>query len=542
MTSIHTIKRRTKALRAKNQEEISVDNNGLEVANRTLPLVLARGEVEVILPLQSRFATRTEEYDEPALSVCEVKAWALAGELFAELTLRQEIYYVSAETGLVEKDVYLHRLSQLFNVPGIEPQNLVEISAEAVPQGNWRVAGSEERGSGVTTLTGDCKVKINYVIFGQEDFAFYQPGADTDGTALAETMEVECFSGTAQGTYDITLPVEFGAIPKTMGDINGGLFNAKATVMPGWVRLEGDVIVTVPYHDVSGAEHEESFVLPIRRYLEFPEAVDGMLAVSSSRVEIFTCRRKPDSKNGQIRGLLHADVRFSTVEALEVATGMRSHFSSFPGHAGHSKNPFLLEEVIAVGSSQTLIQREIVFPRPVRKVREPVDAVVRNLTHEIIGNKVIVRGVLNKQLFAVDAATGAVFAVDVDETFVHFVDVPGAAPGMRAHVTARVEFVSVDIRPGGETARQVTIIEIIVKVTRFIKKEIVSPIFPPVKPFPPHGPLPQPTGTIYTVRSGDSVWKIAQMFGVSMQSIISANNLQNPNLIFPGQKLIIPGR
>ncbi|MBS4023612.1 MAG: LysM peptidoglycan-binding domain-containing protein [Dethiobacter sp.] len=114
---------------------------------------------------------------------------------------------------------------------------------------------------------------------------------------------------------------------------------------------------------------------------------------------------------------------------------------------------------------------------------------------------------------------------------------------MRAHVRARVEFVSIEIRPGGETARQVTIIEIIVKVTRFIKKEIVSPIFPPIaSPLPGPGPFPKPTGTIYVVRSGDSVWKIAQMFGVSMESIIAANNLQNPNLIFPGQQLIIPGR
>ena len=517
-----------------------MDKNGLEVANRILPLVLARGEVEVILPLKSRFAPATQEYDEPTLSVCEAKAWALSGELFTELTLRQDLYYVSTETGLVEKDVSMHRLSQLFNVPGIRPGNLVEVNAEALPQGNWRVVATEGRASEIATLTGDCKVKINYVVFDQAELTFYQPTADTDGTVLAETMEVECFCGRAEGTFDITLPVEFGKAPNTMGETTGGLFNAKATAMPGWIRLEGDVIVTVPYQDASGAEQEESFVLPIRRYLEFPGSVDGMLAVASSRVEIFTCRRKPDSFNGQIRGLLHAEVRLSKVEALEVATGMRSH--SFPGHhSGSHVNPFLLEKVVAVGSSQTLIQREIVFTRPVRKVREPVDAVVRNLTHEIIGNKVIVRGVLRKQLFAVDADTGAVFAQDVDESFVHFVDVPGAAPGMRAHVTARVEFVSVEIRPGGETARQVTIIEIIVKVTRFIKKEIVSPIFPPVKPGFPL-PKPQPTGTIYVVRSGDSVWKIARMFGVSMESIIAANNLQNPNLIFPGQQLIIPGR
>lgn len=55
-------------------------------------------------------------------------------------------------------------------------------------------------------------------------------------------------------------------------------------------------------------------------------------------------------------------------------------------------------------------------------------------------------------------------------------------------------------------------------------------------PFPP--PTPQPV--TYVVRQGDSVYTIAQQFGTTMQAIILANNLTNPDLIFPGQVLIIP--
>jgi uncharacterized YkwD family protein/spore coat assembly protein SafA len=44
----------------------------------------------------------------------------------------------------------------------------------------------------------------------------------------------------------------------------------------------------------------------------------------------------------------------------------------------------------------------------------------------------------------------------------------------------------------------------------------------------------------YTVQPGDSVWKIAKKFQVGMSEIINANNLKNPALIYPGQKLIIP--
>lgn len=47
---------------------------------------------------------------------------------------------------------------------------------------------------------------------------------------------------------------------------------------------------------------------------------------------------------------------------------------------------------------------------------------------------------------------------------------------------------------------------------------------------------------IYVVQSGDSVWAIAKRFGVTPQSIISANALQTqPNLVV-GQTLIIPSK
>jgi LysM repeat protein len=51
----------------------------------------------------------------------------------------------------------------------------------------------------------------------------------------------------------------------------------------------------------------------------------------------------------------------------------------------------------------------------------------------------------------------------------------------------------------------------------------------------------QPAATTYSVVSGDSLWKIAQKFGVTAQAIVDANKLDPTVYLFVGQKLIIPG-
>lgn len=57
--------------------------------------------------------------------------------------------------------------------------------------------------------------------------------------------------------------------------------------------------------------------------------------------------------------------------------------------------------------------------------------------------------------------------------------------------------------------------------------------------FPP--PPPCPNGFIYTVQSGDTLFLIARRFGVSLQALINANpQIPNPNLIFPGQQICVP--
>ena len=52
-------------------------------------------------------------------------------------------------------------------------------------------------------------------------------------------------------------------------------------------------------------------------------------------------------------------------------------------------------------------------------------------------------------------------------------------------------------------------------------------------------PLPERTESVYVVKKGDTLSGIASKYGTTYQKIASDNRISNPNLIYPGQTLII---
>ncbi len=60
----------------------------------------------------------------------------------------------------------------------------------------------------------------------------------------------------------------------------------------------------------------------------------------------------------------------------------------------------------------------------------------------------------------------------------------------------------------------------------------------PIPPTPT--PEPEPVDEVYVVQPGDTLLAIATRFGVTVDSILAANNLTNPDFVFAGQRLVIP--
>ena len=63
----------------------------------------------------------------------------------------------------------------------------------------------------------------------------------------------------------------------------------------------------------------------------------------------------------------------------------------------------------------------------------------------------------------------------------------------------------------------------------------------PVTPSKPATPAPQPSTVTYTVQPGDTLSGIAAAYNTTYQHLADINGIANPNLIYPGQVLTISG-
>ncbi|MBM4436171.1 MAG: LysM peptidoglycan-binding domain-containing protein [Actinobacteria bacterium] len=82
---------------------------------------------------------------------------------------------------------------------------------------------------------------------------------------------------------------------------------------------------------------------------------------------------------------------------------------------------------------------------------------------------------------------------------------------------------------------------IIDEPNRAFERVIATPTPEPTPTATPQPrPTPSPTPLVYSVRPGDSLSAIAARFGVTVEALVQANRIVNPDSLSVGQPLTIP--
>src|SRR5690554_310275 len=239
-------------------------------------------------------------------------------------------------------------------------------------------------------------------------------------------------------------------------EIRGELRDLQVEVIPDKVIVQGLVHKQIFFVDQGNlARHQEEEV-PFSLFLDIPGAEPGMEVQVHPVIEkIFFELLSPE----EVREKVIIEVFVKVTEMIQ------ERFRTGDGPL------FKVEQVIGEGQEQLLKESVLELEHPAIKVREIVGE-VRNVSAQVIPDKVIIQGILHKQIFFI--STDNIERHQMEEIpFSLFIDIPGAAPGLNANVKILIEQILFKLTDD-QILEQKVILQAKVVVTETIQVRLVT--------------------------------------------------------------------
>jgi hypothetical protein len=258
-------------------------------------------------------------------------------------------------------------------------------------------------------------------------------------------------SNTVEATQNMILP--FAAIK--VRNIVGKVDKLVAEIIPNKVIVQGIVHDQVFFVGNDGIVHHMADDVNFSTFIDVPGIQPGMNANVSAIVEDIIWELAPDGLSILKKLVLEVFVKVTETVQLNVELGNGPNL--------------VLNRVVGENSAQTLIESELTLFTPAVKIDEIIGS-IQDISVETITDKVIVQGVLHKQIFFVDTDNmGRHQSEDVPFSF--FVDIPGVTPGMDVQVHPRIEAIFFNLLSATIVSEK-AILEFFVKVTENVIQQV----------------------------------------------------------------------
>ncbi|MDN5331023.1 MAG: hypothetical protein PWP45_248 [Tepidanaerobacteraceae bacterium] len=302
-----------------------------------------------------------------------------------------------------------------------------------------------------------------------------------------------------------------------------------------------DVPEGVPQQPVHFMEAE----IPFTEFVEVPDCRQDMSKMVKVRVEHIRARKK-DERNIAVEAVLDIKAKVLEPKTIEVVEDLFSPSQKL----NVKKTKIKVDKVIGEAENQVIVKEAFKVPLekpPIEQIFK-TEAKTKVTETRIIEDKVVVEGVLKLETLYVAEAPYCspqqpVHFVKNETPFTIFVEIPGAREDMTLDYEVEVEHVSSKVDPNDARRYEVRVVlKLVAKVTRMVQLDVVVDVEEAAEKEKKEekADKDKPYMTIYIVQKGDTLWKIAKRYNVTLEAIIKANNITNPDLIYPGQRLLIP--
>lgn len=538
----------------------------IEVTRRRLKAEHVVGEdtVQATVVSDITFPVQARKVADADAELRDVQSRIIDDKIIVEGTIHKQVYWVAAVTETVGDIVYQEDavyemsvdepFSQFVEIPAARSGMNVEVQARVEYISHDHVGDADtEVGTWRQTVVLEVFVKVTETVQIDVVVDVQAPGRKLE----VEKRRLRVQSVVGEDTRQVSLvsDVTFPRDVRKVKDVVTRVQGVESEIIPGKVMIEGTLHKQIFYvEEATGQVFEMSLDEPFRVFVEIPGAEPKMHVQVWVEVETVDHDLLGDNRARQTT-ILMVTAKVTQEVELEIVTDVR-------GEGIQVERELLkVANIVGMATRQVIVKQEVAFERPVRKIGQTDSRVsINRMKTEILNNKVIVEGILEKQIYYVGLCDDAVYEQSVQEAFTTFVEVHGAQKRMHLDIRGRVE--STDFRgttyppnicaifagevPGEEFDpqafpwQQITVLAVDVTVTESLQIYVVTDVRAAAAEEPKPPAPPEPSIRYYQVQRGDTLWKIAQRYHTTVERLIELNPGIDPQNLQVGQKIRVP--
>ncbi len=317
------------------------------------------------------------------------------------------------------------------------------------------------------------------------------------------------------------------------------IINKDFKCVNGKVYVSAEVLVSVLYK----GDSKESIIeilekeISFNGYIEVSGSREDMYAQADLNISEFICEIKPD-EDGEDRVVdveisIFANCKVSKEEEISVLEDgyiigkellIEKKEIKYPKLICRNKNQSTIKEIISVTGEDVM-----------QVFKVTANSVIEDIT--INDDRLICEGIINVSvLYIAQNDDNPLCAYKTILPFRQVIEVRGAKANMNKKVTSCVDHIGFNMLSDKEIELRV-LVSFSAEIIEINTKNIVTNI--QVLDKTKESIEKMPSMVIYVVQKNDKLWDIAKKYNTDIDDIVDVNAIENPDLIYEGQKLLV---
>lgn len=440
--------------------------------------------------------------------------------------LSVQILYLSG--GVLQSLVTSKTAEDFINVPSLTKDSIAKLSTELLNIEYILINDRKVSYKAIVNISAFATVKESYELV--TDIETEQGEVFTKKNQFLVSEFLKNSSERITIKEELELPSDKGQIEEIL-TTNARIYGTETRITPAGASISGTLNLSflyrtgevvdflekdIPFSSTLPLESEEALadirLDIIDKHIRLAQNDDGEERIIDA--EIIILANLYASENRKIELLTDA---YSTTENIEVST----QSISYPNYILQGKSQANIKEIVNVDGPEIL-----------QVFRTSGNVVLDDVT--IYDDKVIAEGIVDVDiLYIAKSDTTPMYSYKQTIPFKHAIEAIGAAAHMQANVEAFLDSIHFNMLTEKEIELRIAISFNNSLVENLIEEAITEAGFTEL------GIDENASITVYIVQRGDTLWQIAKRYRTSVEELALLNELEDPDVIFPGQRLII---